>query len=124
MHVTLTQDPPATRRGGDDVAVAFAFSVPHGSENVSVMLPPAGRDADRIPDDARLVDELLRCALDAPRESVDRLLASDDVHEAGLGRAVRAVQHALHTERSTTGSPHAEPSGPAAIDPVTHDPAW
>ncbi|WP_053688044.1 alpha/beta hydrolase [Streptomyces sp. WM6372] len=138
VHVTLTQDPPATRRGGGDVA--FAFSIPHGSENVCVMLPPEGRDAEPSPESAGPVDELLGRALDAPRESVDRLLASDDVHAVRLGRAVRAVQHALRTERNTAGSPPAEPSdpppaepsdpppaepsGPAAIDPVTHDPAW
>ncbi|WP_331742071.1 hypothetical protein [Streptomyces sp. NBC_01006] len=116
VHVTLTQDPPATRQGGGG-DVAFAFSIPHGSEDVSVMLPSGNARA-------RPVDELLGCALDAPRESVDRLLASDDVHAVRLGRAVRAVQHALHTEGNTAGSPPAEPSGPAAIDPVTHDPAW
>lgn len=117
VQVTLTQDPSApwhAGRGAAGADVSFAFSVPHVSEPVSVM-PPDGRDG------ARLVDELLGCAVDAPGETVDRLLASPDVHAARLGRAVRAVQQALGTERNTAGSPRCDAT---AIDPVTHDPAW
>ncbi|MEV0410927.1 hypothetical protein AB0I68_08995 [Streptomyces sp. NPDC050448] len=126
VHVTLTQYPSATwpaGRGAADGDVSFAFTVAHGPETVPVT-PPDGRDADPALGNARLVDELLGCAADAPRETVDRLLASHDVHAARLGRAVRAVQQALGTERNTAGSPHSPHSDAAAIDPVTHDPAW
>ncbi|MEW1635293.1 hypothetical protein AB0469_14560 [Streptomyces sp. NPDC093801] len=76
---------------------------------------------------ARLVDELLGCAVDAPRATVAHLLASQDFHTARLGRAVRAIQEELlRAERNTDGSLHSPPSrsGTTVLDPVTHDPAW
>ncbi|MFJ8165547.1 hypothetical protein ACIRBY_32170 [Streptomyces sp. NPDC096136] len=117
VHVTLTQDPPPlghTGREHADGDVSFTFSIPHGPPTVP-LLPPE----DRAP--TRFADELLGCAADIPRETLDRLLASHDAHAARLGRAVRAVQTALGTER---GAPAPASFGVTALDPVTHDPAW
>ncbi|MEU8437792.1 hypothetical protein AB0F18_33840 [Streptomyces sp. NPDC029216] len=124
VHVTVTQEPSVMRPAGRDAGdgeVSFDFSIPHGPDTVPVLAP----QGDVVP--SRLLDELLGCAADTPSETIDRLLASHDVHAARLGRALRAVQRACGIE-SSAPTPTA-PSRPAScdgavIDPVTHDPAW
>ncbi|MEU3776919.1 hypothetical protein AB0F11_27670 [Streptomyces sp. NPDC032472] len=127
VRVTLRQDAPATwpaeQDAADDAEVSFALSIPHDSRTGTVS------EADgHAP--ARLVDELLGCAAGMPRESVNRMLASSDVHEARLGRAVRALQQTLGAPGTAAPGMAAHgSSAPAraegtAIDPVTHDPGW
>ncbi|KIF01545.1 hypothetical protein PL81_34950 [Streptomyces sp. RSD-27] len=136
MHVTVTQGPSASRidvehpgrddAGGDPGGVSFAFRVPHTPQAVPVVGPDV-RGADLVLEHARLVDELLGCAVDAPRATVAHLLASRDFPTVRLGRAIQAIQEELlRTERNTAGSLHSPPSrsGTTVLDPVTHDPAW
>ncbi|MFE7595713.1 hypothetical protein [Streptomyces sp. NPDC057494] len=136
VQVTVTQHPSAHRTpdgcpgqdavDGETGDVSFAFSVPHGSEAAGEV-PPDTRDADLVLGHARLVDDLLGSAVDAPHETVTRLLASPDFHLARLGRAIHAIQEELlRTERNTDGPHHAgsSRSDTTALDPVTHDPAW
>ncbi|MFH7595754.1 hypothetical protein WDV06_11715 [Streptomyces racemochromogenes] len=135
----MTQSPSATRIAGEhpglgDVDggggdVSFAFSVPRAPEAAPVVGPDT-RGADLVLEHARLVDELLGCAVDAPRATVAHLLTSRDFRTARLGRAIQAIRdELLRAGRSTDGSLHSTStsssrSGTTVLDPVTHDPAW
>ncbi|MFF4498500.1 hypothetical protein [Streptomyces sp. NPDC001546] len=122
VHVTLTQRPSGTRhadRSARDGEVSFDFRIPHGPDATQALAPQGAV----VP--SRLLDELLGCAADTPCETIDRLLAGNDVHAARLGRSLRAVQRALGIEPSAPAAPSRPATcDGAVIDPVTHDPAW
>ncbi|MFD5540692.1 hypothetical protein ACFWIJ_23470 [Streptomyces sp. NPDC127079] len=63
-----------------------------------------------------MIDRLVEAARCVPAALIARLVKSDDVREARLGRAIQDVQ-------IPSSNPDADEAG-RVIDPVTHDPGW